>query len=138
MLKRLIPILAIGTLALAQAAAQQTTIKRAPAQHTPAASGQQMFDSYCAVCHGKGGTGNGPAAAALKIPPANLTLLAQKNGGTFPAEHVTGILQGAAFPAHGSKDMPIWGPVLSSVSNGPQESRLRVYNLMEYVKSLQK
>lgn len=138
MRKRLIPILVMTGLALAQAAAQQTTIKRAAAQHTAASSGQEMFDSYCAVCHGKGGTGNGPAAAALKIPPANLTLLAKHNGGVFPAEHVTGILQGAAFPAHGSKDMPIWGPVLSSVSNGPQESRLRVYNLMDYVKSLQK
>lgn len=138
MLKRLTPILLMAALALTQAAAQQPTIKHGPAQRTQAASGQEMFDSYCAVCHGKGGTGNGPASAALKIPPANLTLLAQKNGGTFPAEHVTGILQGAAFPAHGSKDMPIWGPVLSSVSNGPQESRLRVYNLMEYVRSLQK
>jgi len=138
MLKRLIPMLLMAALASIQAAAQQPTIKRAPAQRTSAASGQEMFDSYCAVCHGKAGAGNGPAAAALKIPPANLTLLAQHNGGTFPTEHVSGVLQGAAFPAHGSKDMPIWGPVLSAVSNGAQESHLRVYNLTEYIKSLQK
>lgn len=137
MLKGIVLFLLMSAVAAMQGAAQQPKINKAPARRT-STSGKEMFQSYCAVCHGETGTGNGPAAAALKIPPANLTLLAQHNKGVYPEPHVMAILRGAAFPAHGSKDMPIWGPVLSSVSNGPQEAHLRIYNLMEYVKSLQK
>jgi len=74
--------------------AQQTEIKEVPLQPTSAASGKVMFNSYCAVCHGTDGKGGGPAAAALKVPPADLTLLSQKNGERFPAAHVASVLSG--------------------------------------------
>src|ERR1700758_1504141 len=63
-------------------------IKKVPATYTNPTSGRQMFDAYCASCHGQGGKGNGPAAPALKAPPTDLTQLAAKNGGTFPEQHV--------------------------------------------------
>lgn len=50
--------------------------------HTSAASGKQMFEAYCASCHGMGGKGGGPVASALKVPPADLTVLSRTV--TFP------------------------------------------------------
>ena len=58
-----------------------TSIRHVPLTPTSAASGKEMFDSYCAVCHGQDGKGNGPAAPALKTPPANLTQLANREAG---------------------------------------------------------
>ena len=41
--------------------------------------------------------------------------------------------------AHGSQEMPVWGPVFRSISGGHQaEVQLRINNLTEYVASLQK
>ena len=54
----------------------ETNVKKVPIQRTSAASGEEMFDAYCAACHGKDGKGNGPAAAELKMPPPDLTTLA--------------------------------------------------------------
>ena len=51
-------------------------IEHATVPATSPASGQEMFMSYCAPCHGKEGKGNGPAAGALKISPIDLTALA--------------------------------------------------------------
>lgn len=122
-------------------APQQTTVEKAPVQHTSAASGKEMFDSYCAACHGKDGKGNGPAAGALKVPPADLSQLAKSNGGKFPADHVASVLRfGVENPAHGSKDMPTWGALFSSVDNVSTSDaliQLRIHNLTKYIESLQ-
>jgi mono/diheme cytochrome c family protein len=98
-----------------------------------------MFKQYCAVCHGTEGKGDGPAASALKKRPADLTQLTRKNNGTFPELHVMNFIMGQDVVAsHGSRDMPIWGDSFRSLSPNDQEIvRLRVNNLMEYVKSLQ-
>ncbi len=120
--------------------AQETKIKKGPAPYTSAASGQQMYESYCASCHGKNAQGDGPAAPALKVPPPNLTDLAKRNSGKFPDAHVSAVIRGeAAMPAHGSSEMPVWGPVFHSISGGrPAEVQLRVANLTKYIQSLQK
>ena len=98
-----------------------------------------MYDAYCASCHGQGGKGNGPAAPALKTPPTDLTQLAAKNGGEFPASHVAQVIKGdSALVAHGSKDMPVWGPVFSSLAqHDPAQAQLRIHNLVKYVGGLQ-
>ncbi len=119
--------------------AQTAAVKKAPIQATSANSGSEMFSSYCAPCHGKEGKGNGPAAAALKYPPANLTQLARKNNGKFPADRVAKVLRsGVSGGAHGSTDMPIWGPLFSQVS-GRDEAivQMRISNLVKYLESLQ-
>ena len=78
---------------------EHTTIKPASA-----ASGKEMYISYCAVCHGTDGKGGGPAASALKTPPADLTVLSKNNGGKYPAMKVTSAIRGTNdLPAHGSK-----------------------------------
>jgi mono/diheme cytochrome c family protein len=129
-------VLAIVTM---YANAQQKEIKHVPVQPTSASSGQEMYVSYCAVCHGKDGKGSGPAAEALKAAPTDLTTLAQKNGGKYPAEHVSSAIQGdVAVPSHGTKDMPIWGNLFWHMSQGhSSEVQLRVANLTKYIGSLQ-
>jgi len=119
--------------------AQQKEIKHVPVKTTSASSGQQMYDSYCAVCHGKDGKGNGPAASALKVPPTDLTTLAQKNGGKYPSSHVSAAIQGDSnIPAHGSKDMPVWGNLFWHMSQGHNaEVQLRVANLNKYIEEMQ-
>jgi len=121
------------------AAAQETAIKHVPAKPTSAASGKQMFTNYCAVCHGSDGKGGGPAAGALKVSPADLTALSRKNNGKFPAFHVASVLRGESeLSAHGSKDMPVWGPVFWNLSQGhPAEVQQRITNLTTYIESLQ-
>jgi mono/diheme cytochrome c family protein len=117
----------------------KTTIKHVPAKATSAASGKEMYISYCAVCHGTDGKGGGPAASALKTPPADLTVLSKNNGGKFPALKVTSAIRGTNdLPAHGSKEMPVWGPLFWGMSNGHEaEVQQRVANLAKYIESLQ-
>lgn len=134
---------AVLLLSAAFAVAQQagtTQIKHVPVKATNAASGQEMYASYCAVCHGANATGNGPAQSALKIPATDLTTLAQKNGGKYPAMHVSSVLRGdAELAAHGSKDMPVWGPLFRNLSQGHDaEVQQRIANINTYIESLQK
>jgi len=120
-------------------AAQKPQAINIPVRHTSANSGKEMFEAYCAACHGKEGKGAGPVAAALKVPPTDLTVLARQNKGKFPSLQVAKAITGeAGISAHGSKEMPVWGPVFMSMSHQHEsEVRLRVANLTDYIKSLQ-
>jgi len=102
-------------------------------------SGKQMFKQYCAACHGLNAKGRGPARAALKIPAADLTTLAQRHGGEFPVEYVTNVLQfGPGVAAHGSSDMPTWGPIFQYLENYNQAAvQKRIKNLCDYLSTLQ-
>lgn len=115
------------------------TIQHVTVKPTSAASGKEMYTSYCAVCHGTDGKGGGPAASALKTAPADLTLLSKNNGGKYPAMKVSSILRGTSeLSAHGSQDMPIWGPLFRSMSGGHEsEVQQRVANLTRYIETLQ-
>src|SRR5579864_3379474 len=129
-------------LAIAQQAApaqNAPAVKHVPITQAPPNSGKEMFNSYCAVCHGKDAKGGGPAASAMKTPPADLTLLAQKNGGKFPAQHVAAVIKGqASTPSHGSQDMPVWGPLFSSISEGhTAQVHQRISNLVSYIGTVQ-
>ena len=113
-------------------------VKKAPIKMTSAASGVDMYNSYCAPCHGKDGKGGGPAAASLKIPPADLTQLAKKNNGKFPSDHVAKVLKSGVAGAHGSTDMPVWGPLFSQLGGGDDAMvQLRISNLIHYLESIQ-
>ncbi len=133
-------LLMLSALAVAQQAPAQTpTVKHVPITNTPSNSGKDMYNSYCAVCHGTDGKGKGPAASAMKAPPTDLTALAAKNGGQYPFAHVSAVIRGqAALPSHGSSDMPVWGPLFSSISQGHEaQVQQRVTNLVKYIESLQ-
>jgi mono/diheme cytochrome c family protein len=112
-----------------------------PVNKTPAENGKQMYFSYCASCHGAEGRGDGPAGLALRQPPTDLSALSRNNGGKFPTQHVIAVLQfGSQASAHGSAEMPIWGPVFGRIDgNGPQPAlkSLRISNVVRYVETLQ-
>jgi mono/diheme cytochrome c family protein len=135
MLKPVLVVAAVAVLGGSGAFAQ-VTVKRAPIATTPASDAHRMFQTYCAVCHGADGKGSGPAAAALKKTPADLTRIKERNGGVFPAIHVRRFIEGLdEIPAHGSREMPMWGDLFRALNRDSAE--LRISGLTRYVESLQ-
>lgn len=132
-------LLSCAAVAQDQTPDQGKVIKHTTVKPTSAASGKEMYDSYCAVCHGKDGKGNGPAASALKTPPTDLTALSKNNGGKYPSLKVSATIRGDAnIPAHGTKDMPVWGSLFWGMSQGHEsEVQQRIANLTKYVETLQ-
>ena len=132
---------------LTLAGAQENQIKKTQVKPTSSVSGAQMFKEYCAVCHGPSGKGDGPVATALKVPPPDLTTLAQRHDGKFPDDYVSNVLKnGVQNPAHGSGEMPVWGPIFDTMnrwkalclSMDETPVKLRIANLTNYLKSIQK
>ena len=103
-------------------------------------NGQALFQAYCASCHGKDAKGGGPAAPALKTKPSDLTVISKSSGGKFPSERIQRIISGedqVKF-SHGSREMPIWGPIFSQIAWDQDLGRVRVANLAKYIESLQR
>jgi mono/diheme cytochrome c family protein len=118
-------------------AQEKPRIEQAPIARTSPADGKEMFQAYCTPCHGKEGRGDGPAAAALKRAPADLTTLASRNGGKFPEVQVRRYIEGLdEVAAHGTRDMPIWGPLFRSLSR--DTAALRIESLAQHLKSIQR
>jgi mono/diheme cytochrome c family protein len=122
-------LLAVGVNAQAQ-------VKRESIKPIEGVKGADTFKAYCAQCHGVSGRGDGPAAKALKMPPADLTTLTQRNKGQYPAANVKQVITGDQVPAHGTREMPMWGPVFRSVED-PSVTELRVVNLVKYIEEIQ-
>jgi len=100
-------------------------------------SGAEMYTTWCASCHGALGKGDGPTAAALKTKPADLTMLAKKNGGKFPTDKVRNYIDGmTVIAAHGSREMPIWGAFFRTIGD-EKAVTYRLVTLTNYVESLQ-
>jgi len=102
--------------------------------------GRDLFEFYCSSCHGRDGKGAGHAAPALKVPPPDLTTLAQRNRGTFPADRVAASIKGEGrlrTPAHGSSDMPVWGPIFKGLDSRDAVNAARIENLVKYIESIQ-
>jgi mono/diheme cytochrome c family protein len=82
--------------------------------------GGNDYQTYCASCHGESGRGDGPVAEFLALTPADLTKLARKNGGTFPAARIAQIIDGRQeVKVHGPRDMPVWGDWFDAEAEAP-------------------
>ncbi|SRR5579871_4872113 len=82
--------------------------------------GKSEFQSSCASCHGADGKGKGPVSEQLKVPPPDLTILAKKNNGVFPTNAVYETIYGLrSIPAHGTREMPIWGYRFNPIASLP-------------------
>lgn len=129
--------LAAAVLAMSAGAAfAQPQIEKGPIKPTSAADPKLMFDTYCAVCHGKEGKGNGPAASSLTKVPADLTKISTRNGGKFPDVRVRRYIEGLdEVPAHGTRDMPMWGSLFNSLNR--DTAQLRIAGLADYLKAMQ-
>jgi len=102
-------------------------------------SGRTLFENYCATCHGAAALGNGPLSALLRKQPANLTLLAEKNGGTFSREMVARIIDGRKpLTGHGGGDMPVWGDAFDRSSDGASTTQAKIAALAAFLESIQK
>jgi mono/diheme cytochrome c family protein len=101
--------------------------------------GPNLYKAYCAVCHGANAKGDGPMAASLKTAPSDLTRISARNGGMFPLAKVRRIIAGEdpLAAGHGTRQMPIWGPIFSQVAWDQDLGRVRVDNLAKYLESLQ-
>lgn len=107
-------------------------------------SGLEMYESFCASCHGVGGQGDGPVAPLIKIHVPDLTRITHRYGGEFPTEDVHRTIDGRfERPAHGPRDMPVWGWQFyrSETLKDPAE-RARVDalidRLVQYLQTIQK
>lgn len=102
--------------------------------------GDNLYKAYCASCHGVDGRGNGPMAAWMKVSPTDLTRIAARNGGQFPLARIDRIISGEeALPSgHGTRAMPIWGPVFSQVTRDQDLGKVRVDNLARYLRDIQR
>ena len=82
--------------------------------------GKLEFQSSCASCHGSDAKSKGPVSDQLKIPPPDLTMLAKNNNGVFPTNAVYETIDGLkTIPAHGTREMPIWGERFNPIINLP-------------------
>jgi mono/diheme cytochrome c family protein len=139
-MKHLLIIAMAVTIAASTASVGQTSGKvTIPVNRTSPANGKQMFANYCAPCHGVDGRGNGPVAAALKVPPTDLTVLSKNNHGRFPDAHIANVLnQGSDLAAHGTAEMPVWGPIFNQMNHSNQQEKLvRISNLSRHLETLQ-
>ena len=105
---------------------------------TAAVSGKDLFYNNCASCHGVGGKGDGPLGQVLKVRPADLTILAKKTGGKFPADKVYQMIDGRdpSVRGHGGPDMPVWGDIYNA-KGGAAAVKERVNALVKHIETLQ-
>jgi len=105
-------------------------------------SGEELYQRFCASCHGRGGYGDGPVASSFKVMIPDLTRLSQRAGGRFPAKRVLEIIDGrAVLPAHGTRPMPVWGYEFEAQvppdEPGRATAQTLIYRLVEHLRSLQ-
>lgn len=119
--------------------AGQQTGPKTPALIIPSVYGRDLFEFYCSSCHGRNGRGGGPAVSALRVAPPDLTTIAARNNSVYPKTRVEAFVTGERdMPtAHGSREMPVWGPIFSALDPNDGMNRVRIANIVEYVASLQ-
>jgi mono/diheme cytochrome c family protein len=89
-------------------------------------AGSAVYRTYCAVCHGPAGKGDGPLADSLRVKVPDVTLLARKNKGSFPKDQVLRIVDGRKpVKGHGGTDMPVWGDAFKQATDGYSEAAVK-------------
>ena len=126
---------------LSRASGQTHTAPNAEEQFPPlirSTEGSELFRAYCASCHGLDAKGAGPVAPSLKTKVPDLTLLERNNRAQFPAARIRQVIIGnEVVAAHGSREMPIWGPIFHQVEGDIDWGNVRLENLVKYLQSIQ-
>ncbi|MEI7784951.1 MAG: c-type cytochrome [Betaproteobacteria bacterium] len=110
--------------------------------------GRREYERSCASCHGASGKGDGVLAGLLIKNPPDLTQLTRSNQGVFPFQRLYQVIDGESLPAHGTREMPVWGREYrledgqyftdSPMPYDPQALvRSRILSLLEYINRLQ-
>jgi mono/diheme cytochrome c family protein len=106
-------------------------------------SGRELYKRFCASCHGDQAHGDGPVAATFSMRVPDLTRIAKRQGGEFPAQQIARIIDGRTIVApHGTRDMPVWGLEFYSENEKKREPAQRtstmIERLTEYLRSIQR
>jgi mono/diheme cytochrome c family protein len=111
-----------------------------PQQSRTAFTGDALYKTYCAMCHGAGGKGDGSFSPSLRKRPPDLTQLTKRNDGKFPTEKVARTIDGRDLgPEHAKGDMPVWGEAFSRTQqdNDPDSVRLKIEALLQSIQKMQ-
>jgi mono/diheme cytochrome c family protein len=106
-------------------------------------TGPELFDRFCASCHGSGARGNGPVAASLNVAVPDLTTIAARYG-EFPAMSIRDVIDGRGIDkrAHGTRTMPVWGFEFwveeGGDVNAQRAVREAINKLVEHLRSVQR
>ncbi|HEY2171658.1 MAG TPA: c-type cytochrome [Candidatus Angelobacter sp.] len=134
-------VLLAGLFAAASTAPDEKVKKQQhdPGRLTQSLRGVDIYRAHCATCHGVEGKGDGPAAPALNTKMPDLSTISQRSGGIFPVGRVRKIIIGdEVIPGHGSREMPIWGPIFHQIQEDRDYGDVRLQNIIDYLKSIQK
>jgi len=71
------------------------------------ARGRELFQTYCVLCHGSTGKGDGRAAALQKVRPSDLTVSSRSD------DYKLQIISDGGVAVKRSEGMPPWKSVLS-------------------------
>lgn len=105
-------------------------------------SGEELFERFCASCHGESGRGDGPVARGLSVKVPDLTRISERYG-EFPTTLIRDTIdgRGARIDAHGTRTMPVWGYEFWIEEGGDvtAQSQMReiIAKLVDHVRSLQ-
>jgi nucleotide-binding universal stress UspA family protein/mono/diheme cytochrome c family protein len=125
---------------MALPAAAQDPAGQPTAEMRQRVTGRETFRTYCATCHGPSGRGDGPLATSMKTKPANLTEIAKRNGGEFPADLIFRTIDGRQrVKGHGGPDMPEWGEAFLKSRDGGSADTVKetIDSLVRFVESIQ-
>ncbi len=130
---RLLAAAALLSLVVLVSVAAQTKGKTADAVK----KGHDLYAHYCVSCHGQSAKGDGPAASALKVPPADLTNIGRRYNG-FPEEKMMLYIDGEKYAVgHGSREMPVWGKRFRRPEGKETATSGEVFALTKYLESIQ-
>ena len=105
-------------------------------------SGEEIFQRYCASCHGESGGGDGPVARTLIKRVPDLTAISKRYGG-IPASAVRDAIDGRGIriDAHGPSEMPVWGYEFWIEEGGDvtaqREMKEAIAKLVDYIREIQ-
>jgi mono/diheme cytochrome c family protein len=134
--------LAVAVLAVAAPACAGDAPAEEDGSAMLAESGRTLYLRHCSSCHGEAGLGDGPVAPELRVEPADLTLIATRAGGRFPAAEVARYIDGRIdVAAHGSREMPVWGrrfgEDIAEDSTAEEVVRGNISVIVDYLRSIQ-
>ena len=106
--------------------------------------GQELYQDYCAACHGAEAHGGGEIADLLTVEVPDLTRIAERNDGAFPMLDVIRIIDGReGVRGHGGP-MPVYGAMFkgSTGERGEQAAEImargRVLSIATYLEGIQR
>ncbi|MEL7124240.1 MAG: cytochrome c [Bacteroidota bacterium] len=101
--------------------------------------GKEWYTSYCTMCHGKDGSGDGILIDKLQQIPPDLRTLSLR-GGEFSRDLISNIIAGVEnVPGHSTGDMPAWFETFKESEGITDEAVLRekINRIVDYLETIQ-